>query len=179
MGPHPVRQADPGSPGIRERGDMKAEPRIVKCPSCGTRNRVPAATTGVVRCAKCHADMPWVVDAGENTFDEVVQTSSVPVVVDLWAPWCGPCRTVSPLLEQMAVEYAEQAPDLALVTVDRGLDLLREVAVEHVRLAHHGPDAPHLEHQPLQDPRATCSVSRQQPAGFLSEIDHDRAGFKD
>ena len=131
MVPHPVRQADPGSPGIRERGDMKAEPRIVKCPSCGTRNRVPAATTGVVRCAKCHADMPWVVDAGENTFDEVVQTSSVPVVVDLWAPWCGPCRTVSPLLEQMAVEYAGRMK-LVKVNVDSAPSIQQRFGVQGI-----------------------------------------------
>ncbi|HEY2198956.1 MAG TPA: thioredoxin [Mycobacterium sp.] len=87
----------------------------VVCPNCGKRNRVPAAADGKPRCANCHRWLPWVVDAGDLDFAEIVEKSAVPVVVDLWATWCGPCRMVSPALEQLA---RERAGNLKLVKVD-------------------------------------------------------------
>ena len=56
-------------------------------------------------CGSCGGILPWVVDATDTTFDQEAQ-ASVAVLVDLWAPWCGPCRVVSPMLEQLAAEYA-------------------------------------------------------------------------
>src|ERR1700679_4007247 len=85
------------------------------CPNCGKRNRVPAAADGRPRCANCHRWLPWVVDAGDLDFDEIVEKSTVPVLVDLWATWCGPCRMVSPALEQLA---RERAGSLKLVKVE-------------------------------------------------------------
>src|ERR1700754_4604200 len=85
------------------------------CPNCGKRNRVPAAADGKPRCANCHHWLPWVVDAGDVDFAEIVENSAVPVVVDLWATWCGPCRMVSPALEQLATE---RAGDIKLVKVE-------------------------------------------------------------
>ncbi|MDO5699347.1 MAG: thioredoxin [Dermatophilus congolensis] len=89
--------------------------KIVSCPSCGTRNRVPAAASGLPRCPKCKSDVPWIADATDSDFDAVADSSKVPVLIDLWATWCGPCRQVSPLLEQLA---AERAGKLKLVKVD-------------------------------------------------------------
>ena len=78
---------------------------IAVCPSCGAKNRVPAATKGRPRCAKCKGEVPWVVDATDADFAAVTDTNSL-VLVDLWAPWCGPCRMVAPVLESLARRYA-------------------------------------------------------------------------
>ena len=74
---------------------------VVPCPSCGAKNRVPAASSGKPTCAKCRVDLPWLVDATEAAFAQVTDTSRL-VLVDLWAPWCGPCRTVAPILETLS-----------------------------------------------------------------------------
>jgi thioredoxin 2 len=88
---------------------------VVVCPSCGRRNRVPGSADGVPRCGQCHQGLPWIVDADDTSFDTVATKARLPVLVDLWAPWCGPCRMVSPALEALARERAGQ---LKLVKVD-------------------------------------------------------------
>jgi thioredoxin 2 len=50
--------------------------------------------------------LPWIADADDATFGEVAEAAKIPVAVDLWAPWCGPCRMVSPALEQIARDLA-------------------------------------------------------------------------
>jgi thioredoxin 2 len=87
---------------------------IVRCPSCGARNRVPSSGRGHPRCGTCHVDLPWIVAAGDATFADAVDTRTL-VLVDLWAAWCGPCRAIAPVLEQLAVRHAGR---LKVVKVD-------------------------------------------------------------
>jgi thioredoxin 2 len=88
---------------------------LVRCEHCGRVNRVPAVASGIPRCGHCHQPLPWIADADDATFAEVAEQARVPVIVDLWAPWCGPCRTVSPALEQLARDLAGR---VKLVKVD-------------------------------------------------------------
>ena len=87
---------------------------IVGCRSCNARNRVGPIDRGVPRCPRCKATLPWVVDADGATF-AAETTASVPVVVDFWAGWCGPCRMISPVLVDLAQRHAGH---LKVVKVD-------------------------------------------------------------
>jgi thioredoxin 2 len=103
----------------------------VTCPHCGKKNRVPAAAHGKPQCGNCHQPLPWLAEAGDDNFHEVVEESTIPVVLDLWAPWCGPCRTVSPALDQLAAEHAGEIK-LVKVNVDQSPQISHRFDVQSI-----------------------------------------------
>jgi thioredoxin 2 len=117
-----------------------ATTKIVVCPSCGTKNRVPTTAAGAPRCGSCGQPLPWIVDTLDADFVAVADESTVPVLVDVWAPWCGPCRMVSPALEQIATELAGSLK-LVKVNADEAPEVSRRFDVQAIPtlvLMHHG-----------------------------------------
>lgn len=78
---------------------------LLVCADCGKKNRIRPSERGVPHCGSCGARLAWLVHATDATF-ELEARAAVTVLVDLWAPWCGPCRFVGPILEQLAQEYS-------------------------------------------------------------------------
>lgn len=90
---------------------------IVRCSSCKTKNRIPADKAGrVAKCGKCKSPIetqelfigkPVIVT--DNDFETKVLQSPIPVLLDCWATWCGPCQMMTPIMDQLAAEWKGKA----------------------------------------------------------------------
>jgi thioredoxin 2 len=96
---------------------------VLTCDNCGARNRIRPSPKGVPTCGNCHKPLPWLVNASDATF-AAESAASVTALVDLWAPWCGPCRFVAPVLEQLSREFAGRLK-VVKVNVDENPQLAR------------------------------------------------------
>jgi thioredoxin 2 len=92
-----------------------SEAQWIRCPSCGATNRVSQEAKEKIAgglapvCGRCKTPLSSdnrPVSVTDATFAEEVERSPVPVLLDLWAPWCGPCRMIAPVLESLASEWA-------------------------------------------------------------------------
>jgi len=87
---------------------------ILVCPSCGTKNRIPADKQHLTpKCGRCGASLArvnvGVVELGDHDFQQVISATDKPVLVDFYSPTCGPCRTLAPVIEELAGRYADRA----------------------------------------------------------------------
>ena len=137
--------ADRAVASVAQRRDNRfmAESRLLRCPNCGATNRVPLDKLEAGRqpvCGRCKTPLPVGAAAGDGarpvtvtdaSFTTEVERSPVPVLLDAWAPWCGPCRMIAPVVDQLASELAGRAR-VAKLNVDENPVTARRLDVRSI-----------------------------------------------
>lgn len=121
---HPISYGIPMNPALQ-----------IVCPHCDTINRLPRERLrGGPKCGSCHRliyeGRPTALDS-ESRFNRHAAHSDIPLVVDFWAIWCGPCRAMAPIFEQAA---SQLEPDFRLIKTDSDAaqDLLRRFSIQSI-----------------------------------------------
>jgi thioredoxin 2 len=111
---------------------------LVGCPACGAQNRVdPLKARDLAPvCGQCGSALPSAASAGPvhvtaSTFEHEVERATLPVLVDLWAPWCAPCRAIAPTLDAIAQEMAGRVR-VAKVNVDENPEIAERLGVQGI-----------------------------------------------
>jgi thioredoxin 2 len=110
--------------------------RLVTCPSCGTKNRLPPLQRGrKAVCGKCRTALPesgdGPVDVTDATFATEVERSAAPVLLDLWADWCGPCHMLAPTINQISTEMAGRVK-VAKLNIDENPGIANRFGVRSI-----------------------------------------------
>jgi thioredoxin 2 len=166
---------------------------VVPCPTCGRKNRLAFGRLGEsVRCGECKHELSPPASPIEMRssadFDRLVAASSIPVVVDYWAPWCGPCRMVAPEIEKVAARNAGRLL-VVKVNTDALTDLGERFGFDRFRRWRCSPGAGKSRGLPAPDrparskpssptPRRSRNGSRAEsaPRGSVGVADQDEAG---
>jgi thioredoxin 2 len=117
---------------------MNEENILVRCDRCGTKNRIPKSRLSERPvCGRCKGPLSigtiydGPVDVTDKTFNSEVLSFPGPVLVDAWAPWCGPCRMVGPVLEQLAKDYSGRIK-IAKLNVDENPQTASQYSIRSI-----------------------------------------------
>jgi len=141
-----------------------SEPLHVVCPQCDAVNRVPQAKLGAdARCGGCHQPLfqarPLPLDAAR--FERHVGRSDLPILVDFWAPWCGPCRTMAPAFEE-AARHLEPAVRLVKVNTEEAQGLAMQLGIRSIpTLVLFRGGREHARTSGAMDPRSLVAWTRK------------------
>jgi thioredoxin 2 len=118
-----------------------ATSEVIVCPACGAKNRVSAEklSSGLAPvCGRCKSSLSGAASAGgvpitvtDATFASLVEISPLPVVVDLWAAWCGPCRLIAPVIDRLAAKMAGKVT-FAKLNIDENPGTANRFRVESI-----------------------------------------------
>jgi thioredoxin 2 len=110
--------------------------RLITCPSCGTKNRLPPPRPGrKAVCGKCKTALPespaGPVEVTDTTFSTEVERSATPVLLDMWADWCGPCHILAPTIDQLSSELAGRVK-VAKLNIDENPGIANRFGVRSI-----------------------------------------------